>query len=256
MARDNGRRRAGLRIGTARAGRGPKRRSQTHDPNRQVVAACGRRSASLAIAVERLCGTSTASPSTAPSAAAAAHRATPRREQPRRRVRGRSVVPGDRRGAVRRRRQRRTTRTRSTPATSRRSSAPDAKTVVFDLCSPDVAFLAKVAFSVVRHQRLRLPGQAHAADRLDRRRSERHRPVHAPGVRARATDITMVANPNYWGDKPAKAPTLIFNWSNEAAQRLVELQAGHRRRHRQRRHRRLRRRSRATRPEAVTRDAP
>ena len=36
---------------------------------------------------------------------------------------------------------------RRTRATSRRSRAPDAKTVVFELCNPDVAFLSKIAFT-------------------------------------------------------------------------------------------------------------
>ena len=35
----------------------------------------------------------------------------------------------------------------------------------------------------------------------------------------------MKANPNYWGEK-AKADTLVFRWSKEGAQRLLELQAG------------------------------
>ena len=37
--------------------------------------------------------------------------------------------------------------------------------------------------------------------------------------------LILEANPNYWGDK-AKAPTLVFRWSPEAAQRLLELQSG------------------------------
>ena len=41
----------------------------------------------------------------------------------------------------------------------------------------------------------------------------------------RGDHITLVANPNYWGDKP-KNQTLIFRWSKEAAQRLLELQSG------------------------------
>jgi ABC-type transport system substrate-binding protein len=41
----------------------------------------------------------------------------------------------------------------------------------------------------------------------------------------RGDHITFEPNPNYWGDKPANK-TLIFRWSAEAAQRLLELQSG------------------------------
>ena len=37
--------------------------------------------------------------------------------------------------------------------------------------------------------------------------------------------LILEANPNYWGDK-AKTDTLVFRWSPEAAQRLLELQSG------------------------------
>src|SRR5206468_10673930 len=37
--------------------------------------------------------------------------------------------------------------------------------------------------------------------------------------------ITFEANPNYWGTAPT-VKTLIFRWSAEAAQRLLELPAG------------------------------
>jgi ABC-type transport system substrate-binding protein len=41
----------------------------------------------------------------------------------------------------------------------------------------------------------------------------------------RGDHITFEANPNFWGEA-SKAQTLIFRWSAEAAQRLVELQSG------------------------------
>ena len=37
--------------------------------------------------------------------------------------------------------------------------------------------------------------------------------------------LILEANPNYWGEK-AKTDTLVFRWSPEAAQRLLELQSG------------------------------
>ena len=41
----------------------------------------------------------------------------------------------------------------------------------------------------------------------------------------RGDSITYKRYDSYWGDK-AKAATLIFRWSTEAAQRLLELQSG------------------------------
>ena len=41
----------------------------------------------------------------------------------------------------------------------------------------------------------------------------------------RGDHITMVRNPNYWGEAPS-FETLIFRWSTDSAQRFVELQAG------------------------------
>jgi peptide/nickel transport system substrate-binding protein len=41
----------------------------------------------------------------------------------------------------------------------------------------------------------------------------------------RGDHLTMVPNPNYWGPTPS-TQTLIFKWSKEPAQRLLELQTG------------------------------
>ncbi len=41
----------------------------------------------------------------------------------------------------------------------------------------------------------------------------------------RGSDVTLTRQRHYWGEK-AKAEKLIIRWSTEAAQRLVELQAG------------------------------
>ena len=41
----------------------------------------------------------------------------------------------------------------------------------------------------------------------------------------RGEQIIMTKNPDYWGDA-ATADTLVFRWSTEGAQRLVELQSG------------------------------
>lgn len=101
--------------------------------------------------------------------------------------------------------------------------AVDETTVEFELCFPDVAFLSKIAFSsfaihdtasletdMVNHRVLARPNGTGPYMVTDWIRGDR---------------IIMQANPNYWGEAPI-AQTLVFRWSTEAAQRLVELQSG------------------------------
>jgi len=101
--------------------------------------------------------------------------------------------------------------------------AIDEYTVEFTLCNPDVAFLSKIAFSSLAID---------DADYLKVHGTDGSLVDEPNGTGPymldawnRGSDITMTANPNYWGDA-ALTPTLIFRWSTEAAQRLVELQAG------------------------------
>jgi ABC-type transport system substrate-binding protein len=101
--------------------------------------------------------------------------------------------------------------------------AEDELTVVFDLCNPDVAFLSKVAFTSFA---------INDADYLEAH-AEDGSLVEAPNGTGpyvldawnRGSDIALSANPDYWGDAPL-SQTVIFRWSAEAAQRLVELQSG------------------------------
>ncbi len=101
--------------------------------------------------------------------------------------------------------------------------AVDEKTVEFELCQPDVAFLQKIAFSAF---------QIHDTASLEND-MENHRVLARPNGTGpfmitewqRGDHITMVRNPDYWGDAPSYE-TLIFRWSTDSAQRLVELQAG------------------------------
>jgi peptide/nickel transport system substrate-binding protein len=102
--------------------------------------------------------------------------------------------------------------------------AIDAKTVEFDLCAPDAAFLSKVAFTSLAindsdyltstggggEQLVRQPNGT-GPFKLDTWTAER--------------EIVLSANETYWGDQPG-APTAIIQWSAEAAQRLVELTSG------------------------------
>jgi ABC-type transport system substrate-binding protein len=107
-------------------------------------------------------------------------------------------------------------------------TAVDAKTVVFDLCNSDVAFLAKLAFtSFAINDTAWLESHIDPAGTTNQKIVSE---VNGTGPWKldkwnRGADITMVRNDAYWGDK-AKTEKLIFRWSKEAAQRLVELSSG------------------------------
>lgn len=107
-------------------------------------------------------------------------------------------------------------------------TAQDARTVVFELCNSDVAFLSKIAFTSFA-----INDTAWLESKIDPNADTNQAIVsevngtgpYKLSAWNRGTDITMEANPDYWGEK-AKSQTLIFKWSSEAAQRLVELQSG------------------------------
>lgn len=101
--------------------------------------------------------------------------------------------------------------------------AIDELTVEFDLCSPDVAFLSKIAFSSNNIQDSDWL-KAHAKDKSYVTTTNGTGPYMVKEW-VKGDKITLVANPNYWGPAP-KAKTLIVKWSTEAAQRLQELKAG------------------------------
>lgn len=101
--------------------------------------------------------------------------------------------------------------------------AVDELTVQFTLCKPDVAFESKVAFSafgIFPDEYLEETGGG--GDLVEN-------PIGTGPYKLekwdRGNQLVMSANEDYWGDAPA-ADTLVFRWSEEAAQRLVELQAG------------------------------
>lgn len=102
--------------------------------------------------------------------------------------------------------------------------AVDALTVSFELCYPDVAFRSKVAFSAFGIQ---------SADYLEATGGGGDALVANPMGTGpymleqwdRGNQLVLTRNDAYWGT-PAIAQTLVFRWSTEAAQRLVELQAG------------------------------
>ena len=102
--------------------------------------------------------------------------------------------------------------------------AVDALTVRFELCFPDVAFRSKVAFSAFA---------IHSSDYLEETGGGGDALISNPiGTGPymleqwdRGNQLIITRNPDYWGE-PAIAETLVFRWSTEAAQRLVELQSG------------------------------
>ena len=102
--------------------------------------------------------------------------------------------------------------------------AVDASTVKFTLCYPDPAFLSKVAFAAFAIE---------DSDYLNEMAGDSAAISEAPNGTGpyrvaewvRGDHITLEANPDFWGEAPT-IQTLIIRWSAEAAQRLVELQAG------------------------------
>ncbi|HEV7809313.1 MAG TPA: ABC transporter substrate-binding protein [Candidatus Limnocylindrales bacterium] len=102
-------------------------------------------------------------------------------------------------------------------------TAVDRHTVEFQLCTPDVAFLSKVAFSAFGIQ---------DSDYLDKHAADKSYLTQPNGTGPyklksweKGNRIVFEANPNYWGTK-ALTPSLEFRWSDQAAQRWLELQSG------------------------------
>jgi ABC-type transport system substrate-binding protein len=107
-------------------------------------------------------------------------------------------------------------------------TAVDAKTVVFELCNPDVAFLSKIAFSSFA-----INDTAWLEANIDPAKDTNQAivsNVNGTGPYKlkewkRGSEIVLEAFDGFWGTK-AIAPTAVFRWSAEASQRLTELQAG------------------------------
>lgn len=101
--------------------------------------------------------------------------------------------------------------------------AVDAQTVEIQLCSVDVAFPSKIAFSafgIVPQEYLDANSGGGAL--VDA-------PIGTGPYMLKQWDkgnqLVLEKYPDYWGD-PAMTDTLVFKWSSEAAQRFLELQAG------------------------------
>jgi peptide/nickel transport system substrate-binding protein len=102
-------------------------------------------------------------------------------------------------------------------------TAVDAATVEFQLCGPDAAFLPKIAFSVFGIEDSAYL-EAHAADGSYLEKPNGTGPYTLEEW-SKGNRMVFKAFDGYWGSK-ALTPGLEFRWSDEAAQRLLELQSG------------------------------
>jgi peptide/nickel transport system substrate-binding protein len=102
--------------------------------------------------------------------------------------------------------------------------AVDQNTVKFTLCFPDPAFLSKAAFATLGIQSQKYL-DANGGDSNKMSVTPNGTGPYTLKEWVKGDHITFEANPNYWGSAPT-IKTLIFRWSTEGAQRLLELQAG------------------------------
>ena len=110
----------------------------------------------------------------------------------------------------------------------KRISATDERTVVFELCNPDVAFLSKIAFtSFAINDTAWLESKIDPAGDTNQAIVSEVNGTGPYKLEAwnRGSDITLARNDAYWGEAAA-TERVIVRWSAEASQRLVELQSG------------------------------
>jgi ABC-type transport system substrate-binding protein len=104
-------------------------------------------------------------------------------------------------------------------------SAPDASTVTFELCRPDVAFLSKIAAPAFA-----INDSAWLASHVDRKASVQPILTEVNGTGPyrlerwdRGSEISLARNDAYWATR-ARNERLIVRWRDMAGQRVVELQ--------------------------------
>lgn len=102
-------------------------------------------------------------------------------------------------------------------------TAVDRLTVEFQLCYPDVAFLSKVAFSAFGIDDSDYLA-AHAPDKSYLDQPNGTGPYKLSEW-SKGNRLVLAAYDAYWGTK-ALTPNVEFRWSDEAAQRWLELQSG------------------------------
>jgi len=99
----------------------------------------------------------------------------------------------------------------------------DDSTIKFTMCAPDPAFPSKIAFSSLGIQSAaHLEETGGGGDLLENALGSGPFMVESW---VRGDSLTMVPNPNYWGE-PTAIKTLIFKWNSEAAARLNSLRSG------------------------------
>ena len=108
----------------------------------------------------------------------------------------------------------------------RRMSATDERTVVFELCSPDPAFLSKVAFSAfaINDTEYLL---AHGADGSIVTEPNGTGPYRLVEYQ-QGEQVIFEAFPEYWNTEASwpLAPNAVLRWSSEAGQKFIELSNG------------------------------
>ena len=103
--------------------------------------------------------------------------------------------------------------------------APDAATVVFNLCAPDVAFLQKIAFSVFYINDSKWI-ETHAADGTIKDSLNGTGPYKLDSWN-KGTELTFSKFDNYWdAGKYPLVPNAVLRWASDAGARLQALQAG------------------------------
>jgi peptide/nickel transport system substrate-binding protein len=105
----------------------------------------------------------------------------------------------------------------------KRISAPDDQTVVFELCNPDPAFLAKISFaSFAINDTDYLLNNVEDGTIVERPNGTG--PYRMAEWR-RGDQVIFEAFEDYWGDAPV-SETAVLRWSSEPGQKFIELQAG------------------------------
>ncbi|MHB0922391.1 MAG: ABC transporter substrate-binding protein [Bellilinea sp.] len=100
----------------------------------------------------------------------------------------------------------------------------DEFTVKFTLCYPDPDFPSKAAFSVFSISDKEFM-DATSGDSIKMSEAPNGTGPYMLKEWIRGDRVIYEANPNYWGT-PADIPNLVFRWSEQSAQRLLELQSG------------------------------
>lgn len=103
-------------------------------------------------------------------------------------------------------------------------TAVDARTVEFQLCYPDVAFLSKIAFSAFGIDDADYLA-AHAPDKSYLDQPNGTGPYKLAEW-SKGNRLVLTANEAYWGPQKPLTKNVEFRWSDQAAQRWLELQSG------------------------------